>query len=100
MSYDETPVWDDFERGYAEDDEVSLSRIAKLTDTGEMCCECGAQFTAAHGRATACTHCWAKLPATERAAVLRATHDEKNQAAHKQRARTRRAARERQENQE
>ena len=88
------PIYGDAD-GYAEDDEVSLSRIAKMTDEGKICCECSAEFTAAHGKPTACTHCWPKLPVEERAAVLRATHDEKNSAAWAARNRKRKQQRQR-----
>lgn len=67
--------------------------LARNTELGRMCSECGAEFTEAHGRVTACEYCWKRLSLAEQNVVHRATHPETNKEAHRREARTRKRKR-------
>lgn len=76
-------------QGYADGDEVSLSLLATMHDTGKACAECFAEFTAANGQPSCCETCknmGSELPVSQ--------HPEVNREAHKTLARKRRKAKE------
>lgn len=77
--------------GYAYDDEISTALLAKWTDEGRLCCECGTEFTEGHGKRTACGFCWRRMTVEERQVTWCASHPEKNQAAHADQARKRKS---------
>lgn len=75
------------------DSEPTIAQIQLWYDTGRTCCSCGATFTQAHGRVTACGYCYKRMTSEERGAVQKATHEEVVPEGHRKLARDRRAAR-------